>query len=212
MSKFMLGYKAGMTQIFNEDGIAIPVTVIQCGPIHVMASKTPATDGYSAVQVAFDDVKPSRVNRPETGQFEKAGVSPKRHVREFRVSDNAEFAPGQRINVSEMFAVGDRVDVTGTSKGKGFQGAIKRHGQRIGRRSHGSKYHRRVGSMGASATPSRVMKGKKMPGQMGNERVTVQNLDVVMVDGERNILVLKGAVPGIKGGCLAIKQTVKSAK
>lgn len=210
MEKFMLGRKAGMTQLFDENGIAIPVTVIECGPIRVVRKKTEEVDGYSAVQVGFADKKENRVNKPDMGQFKKAGITPKRFLKEFRVAAENEFEAGQELKVSDFFSVGDRVDVSGVSKGKGYAGNVKRHGQKGGRESHGSKYHRRVGSMGANSYPARVFKGKKMPGQMGNVNVTVQNLDVVMVDGERNIIALKGAVPGPRGGYLSIKETVKA--
>ncbi|HHT44424.1 MAG TPA: 50S ribosomal protein L3 [Fastidiosipila sp.] len=205
MSKFMLGRKAGMTQIFDEDGIVIPVTVLECGPLYVVQKKTDETDGYAAVKVGFEDKK--RVNRPKQGEFDKAGVTPKCVLREFHTDEAYE--PGQEIKVSDMFEVGDQVDVSGVSKGKGYQGSIKRHGFSRGPMSHGSKYHRGPGSRGSSATPGRVMKGKKLPGQMGFERVTVQNLRVVQVDGERNILVIRGAVPGPKGGLLEIKTSTK---
>ncbi len=209
MAKFMLGYKAGMTQIFDEAGNAVPVTVIACGPVSVVRKKTLETDGYQAVLVAFDETKENRLNRPDRGQFTAAGLAPHRRLLEFHVDDVEAYEIGQKINVSEMFAVGDRVDVAGTSKGKGFQGNVKRHGQRGGREAHGSKYHRRVGSLGSSATPGRVWKGTKLPGQMGNRRVTVQNLTVAFVDGERDILAVKGAVPGSNGTCLEIRDTVK---
>lgn len=212
MSKFMLGRKAGMTQIFDEAGNAIPATVIECGPISVIQKKTVEKDGYSAVKVGFADKKESRVNRPDKGQYKAADVSPKYLLKEFHTNDDDAFTLGQEINVSEMFEIGDAVDVSGTSKGKGFQGNVKRHGQKGGREGHGSKYHRRVGSLGSSATPSRVLPGKKMPGHMGAERVTVQNLDVVLVDGERNIIALRGAVPGIRGAYLEIKTSVKTSK
>lgn len=210
MEKFMLGRKAGMTQLFDENGVAIPVTVIECGPIQVVQKKTSDVDGYEAIQVGFADQKESRVNKPDLGHFKKAGVQPKRFVKEFRVPAENSYEAGQELKVSDFFNVGDRVDVSGVSKGKGYQGNIKRHGQKGGRDTHGSKYHRRVGSMGPNTYPGRVFKGKKMPGQMGNVNVTVLNLDVVLVDGERNILALKGAVPGPRGGYLAIRETVKS--
>ncbi|MDI9497562.1 MAG: 50S ribosomal protein L3 [Bacillota bacterium] len=209
MAKFMLGYKAGMTQIFDEAGNAVPVTVIACGPVSVVRKKTLESDGYQAVLVAFDETKESRLNRPDRGQFAASGLAPHRRLLEFRVDDVDAYELGQEIKVSEMFAVGDRVDVAGTSKGKGYQGNVKRHGQRGGREAHGSKYHRRVGSLGSSATPGRVWKGTKLPGQMGNRRVTVQNLTVAFVDGERDILAVKGAVPGSNGTCLEIRDTVK---
>lgn len=208
MSKFMLGKKAGMTQLFDENGIAIPATVIDCGPVVVIQNKKPETDGYKAVKVGYGAVASRKVNKPDQGQFAKAGVEPRKVVREF-TSDDA-FELGQEIRVSDMFQIGDRVDVSGVSKGKGYAGTIKRYGQKGGPESHGSMYHRRVGSMGANTDPARVFKGKKMPGHMGAENVTVQNLDIVMVDGERNILVVRGAVPGPKGGVVEVRTSVKS--
>ncbi|NLA81435.1 MAG: 50S ribosomal protein L3 [Clostridiaceae bacterium] len=208
MSKFMLGRKAGMTQIFDESGLAIPVTVIACGPLTVVQKKTEEKDGYQAVRVGYEETK--KGNRPHKGQFEKIGVKPMRVIREFH-SDQA-YETGQQITVDQMFEVGEAVDVTGTSKGKGYQGAIRRHGMARGPSSHGSKYHRKAGAMSAAATPGKVRKGRKLPGQLGYKRVTVQNLAVVQVDGERHFLVVKGAVPGPKGGLLEIKATVKSKK
>ena len=208
MSKFMLGKKAGMTQLFDENGLAIPATVIECGPMVVIQNKTEQTDGYKAVKVAVGDIRIKLVNKPDKGQFEKAGVSAKRHVREFRSEDS--FSLGQEIKVSDMFLVGDHVDVSGVSKGKGFAGNIKRHGQKGGPGGHGSMYHRRVGSMGANTTPARVRKGKKLPGHMGAVNCTVQNLNVVLVDGERGILVIRGAIPGPKGGLISIESSVKA--
>ncbi len=208
MSKFMLGRKAGMTQIFDENGLAIPVTVIACGPLTVIQNKTEEKEGYQAVRVGYEESK--KGNRPHKGQFEKIGVKPLRVLREFRTSEVYE--TGQVIAVDEMFEAGDQVDVTGTSKGKGYQGAIRRHGMRRGPVAHGSKYHRKAGAMGGAATPGKVFKGTKLPGQLGYKRVTVQNLAVVQVDGERHFLVVKGAVPGPKGGLLEIKSTVKSKK
>ncbi len=200
-----------MTQIFDENGSAIPVTVIECGPVTVLQKKTVEVDGYSAVKLGFEEKRENLTNKPDKGQFAAAGVSPKKLLKEFRVEDENTFELGQVVNVAEMFEVGDRVDVSGMSKGKGYAGNVKRHGQKGGREAHGSKYHRRVGSLGSSATPSRVMPGTKLPGHMGAENVTVQNLDVVLVDGERNILALRGAVPGIRGGFLEITETVKKA-
>lgn len=205
MGKFMLGRKAGMTQIFDDVGNAIPVTVIACGPVTVLHTKTKEIDGYQAVCVAFEEKK--KVNKPHKGQFDKIGVRPMRVIREFKTDETYE--DGQVIAVNEMFKLGDAVDISGTSKGKGYQGAIRRHGMRRGPRTHGSKYHRKAGPMGSSATPGEVRKGKKLPGQLGNERVTVQNLRVVQVDGERHFLVVKGAVPGANGGLLEIRSTVK---
>jgi large subunit ribosomal protein L3 len=208
--KFMLGRKVGMSQFFDESGLAVPVTVIECGPMVVVQKKTVETDGFTALKVGFGDVAERKVNRPDKGQFAKFGLAPKKHLAEFR-TDRA-FEPGQEIRVSDMFAVGDRVDVAGVSKGKGFAGTTKRYGQSGGPETHGSMYHRRVGSMGANTDPARVLPGKRLPGHMGSGNVTVQNLDVVMVDGERSILVLKGAVPGARGGLLEITGTVKSGK
>jgi large subunit ribosomal protein L3 len=208
MSKFMLGKKAGMTQLFDENGIAIPATVIECGPMVVLQNKTEETDGYKAVKVAVGDIREKLVNKPDKGQFSKAGAPVKRIIREFR--SDSEYSLGQEINVADMFTVGDRVDVSGVSKGKGFAGNIKRHGQKGGPGGHGSMYHRRVGSMGANTTPARVRKGKKLPGHMGAVSCTVQNLNVVLVDGERGILVVRGAVPGPKRGLLSIQPSVKS--
>ena len=208
MSKFMLGKKAGMTQLFDENGIAIPATVIECGPMVVIQNKTEETDGYKAVRVAAGDIREKLVNKPDKGQFVKAGVPAKRYIREF--APDSDFSLSQEIKVSDMFEVGDHVDVSGVSKGKGYAGNIKRHGQKGGPGGHGSMYHRRVGSMGANTTPARVRKGKKMPGHMGAVNCTVQNLNVVLVDGERGILVLRGAVPGPKGGLISIQTSVKA--
>lgn len=212
MSKFMLGKKAGMTQIFDENGSAIPVTVIDCGPVTVVQKKNKEVDQYEAVKVAYDEVRETLLNKPDKGQFDKAGTKTFRNLVEFRVEDSNAYELGQEIKVDEMFAVGDYVDVTGTSKGKGYAGNVKRHGQSGGLEAHGSKYHRGVGSLGAAASPSRVFKGKKLPGQMGNKKVTIQNLEVVLVDGERNIVVLKGAVPGSNGNVVSIADTVKAGK
>ncbi len=206
MSKFMLGRKAGMTQVFDETGAAVPVTVIHCGPLTVVQKKTVENDGYNAIKVAYEEVK--KLNKPDEGQFKKVNVSPMRFLREFKSDED--FAVGDVINVADMFEVGGRVDVVGRSKGKGFAGPMKRHNFSRGRMSHGSKYHRASGSLGSSATPGKVRKGKKLPGQLGNKRVTVQNLDVVMVDRERNILVVKGSVPGSRNGFLEISNTVKA--
>ncbi len=210
MKQYMMGKKAGMTQLFAENGDVIPVTVIECGPITVVQKKTVENDGYQAIKFGFEEKRENLVNKPDAGQFKKAGVKPMRYLRECRLDDIDKYELGSVVTVGDMFQVGDHVDITGTSKGKGFQGNIKRHGQKGGREAHGSKYHRRVGSNGASATPSRVMKGKKMPGQMGNVRVTVQNLEVAFVDAERNILAVKGAVPGNRGALIELKTTVKN--
>ena len=210
MKKFILGKKVGMTQIFDEEGLLVPVTVIEAGPMTVVQKKNPDTDGYSAIKVGFGDVLEKRLNKPQKGVFTKLKISPKKYMREFRVENTEQFEVGQEIKIAEMFQSGDRVDVTGTSKGKGFAGNIKRHGQKGGPGGHGSMYHRRVGSMGANTTPARVRKGKKMPGHMGAVNCTVQNLNVVLVDGERGILVLRGAVPGPKGGLISIQTSVKA--
>lgn len=206
MSKYMLGRKVGMTQLFDEDGLAIPVTVIDCGPIVVVQNKNDEQDGYTAVKVAYEKCK--KVKKPHKGQFDKLELDSHRVLREFKTAESYEL--GQVVTVSEMFSVGDHVDLVGTSKGKGFQGSIKRHGYSRGPMSHGSKYHRGIGSKGPSATPGRVRKGKKMPGQMGNERVTVQNLEVIVADGERNILAVRGAVPGPKKGLVEISTSTKA--
>lgn len=212
MKKFILGTKIGMTQIFNENGLAIPVTVVQAGPCTVLQKKTVDTDGYGAVKVGFADANEKRLNKPDKGQFSKIKVEPKKYVREFRADDFDKYEVGQEIKVADMFENGEKIDVTGISKGKGFAGVIKRYGHQRGKETHGSMYHRRVGSMGANTSPARVFKGKKLPGHMGVDRVTVQNLDVVRVDAERNLLLIKGAVPGPKGGLVIIKNTVKSGK
>ena len=208
MTKFVLGKKAGMTQLFDENGLAVPATVIECNPMFVIQNKTVEKDGYKAVKVATGDIREKLVNKPDKGQFAKAEVSVKRTIREFKTEDD--YSLGQEIKVSDMLAVGDHVDVSGVSKGKGYQGNIKRHGQKGGPDGHGSMYHRRVGSLGANSTPARVLPGKKMPGHMGAVNCTVQNLTVVSVDGERGILVLKGAVPGPKGGIVTITSSVKA--
>ena len=208
MTKFVLGKKAGMTQLFDESGLAVPATVIECNPMYVIQNKTVEKDGYKAVKVATGDIREKLVNKPDKGQFANSGVAVKRTIREFQTED--EYTLGQEIKVSDMLNVGDHVDVSGVSKGKGFQGNIKRHGQKGGPDGHGSMYHRRVGSMGVNSTPARVLPGKKMPGHMGAVNCTVQNLTVVSVDGERGILVLKGAVPGPKGGIVTITSSVKA--
>lgn len=212
MEKFMIGKKIGMTQIFNEAGEIVPVTVIQAGPLTVTQKKTVENHGYQSVQVGYKDVDSKRLNKPENGFFEKIKVSAKKHLKEFRVPDAEKYEVGQEIKVEDMFQAGDSVDVFATSKGKGFQGSIKRHGQSTGRETHGSMYHRRVGAMGACAYPGRVFKGKKLPGHMGSENVNVQNLNVVSVDSENGLLIVKGAVPGPKGGMITIKDSVKKSK
>ena len=211
MKKGILAIKVGMTQIFNDNGELVPVTVLQAGPCAVTQVKTVDNDGYDAVQVGFVDKRNKLVNKPQKGHFEKAGVSYKRYVREFRFENAAEYKLADEIK-ADIFAEGDRVDVTAISKGKGFQGAIKRHGQSRGPMAHGSKYHRHAGSNGACSDPSRVFKGKRMPGHMGSVQVTVQNLDVVRVDAENNVILVKGAVPGPKKSLVTPKETVKAEK
>ena len=211
MKKAILATKAGMTQIFDESGALIPVTVLQAGPCVVTQVKTVDNDGYSAVQVGFCDKREKLVNKPLKGHFDKAGVSYKRYLKEFKFEDAESYALGQEIK-ADIFAAGDKIDATAISKGKGFQGAIKRHGQSRGPMAHGSKYHRHAGSNGACSDPSKVFKGKRMPGQMGNKKVTIQNLEVVRVDAENNLLLVKGAVPGPKKSMITIKETVKSGK
>ena len=211
MKKAILATKVGMTQIFNEDGVLTPVTVLQAGPCVVTQVKTVENDGYSAVQVGFVDKREKLVNKPLKGMFDKAGVAYKRFVREFRFENAEEYSVKDEIKV-DVFAAGDKIDATAISKGKGFQGAIKRHGQSRGPMAHGSKYHRHAGSNGACSDPSKVFKGKRMPGHMGSKQITIQNLGVVRVDTENNLLLVKGAVPGPKKALVTIKETVKSAK
>ena len=209
MKKAILATKVGMTQIFNEDGVLVPVTVLQAGPCVVTQVKTVENDGYKAVQVGFVDKRDKLVSKPVKGHFDKAGVSYKRFVREFRFENAEEYSVKDEIK-ADIFAAGDKIDATAVSKGKGFQGAIKRHGQSRGPMAHGSKYHRHAGSNGACSDPSKVFKGKKMPGHMGSKRVTVQNLEVVKVDAENNLILVKGAVPGPKKSLVTIKETVKA--
>ncbi|HIW20741.1 MAG TPA: 50S ribosomal protein L3 [Candidatus Dorea intestinavium] len=211
MKKAILATKVGMTQIFNEDGVLVPVTVLQAGPCVVTQVKTVENDGYSAVQVGFVDKREKLVNKPVKGHFDKAGVSYKRFVREFKLENAADYQVAQEINV-DIFEAGDKIDATATSKGKGFQGAIKRHGQARGPMTHGSKFHRHAGSNGSASDPSKVFKGKKMPGQMGNKKITIQNLEIVKVDAENKLLLVKGAVPGPKKSLVTIKETVKAGK
>ena len=208
MSKGILGKKVGMTQIFTKDGILVPVTVIEATPIVVLQVKTVENDGYQAVQVGYGEVKEKSLNKPQKGHFAKAGVGLKKFVREFRSEDVANYTLAQELNVS-MFEVGQKVDVTGTSKGKGFQGPIKRHNQSRGPMSHGSRYHRGPGSMGAASDPSRVFKGKKLAGHMGAVRRTIQNLEVIRVDAEKNLILIKGAIPGPKKGLVVVKKAIK---
>ena len=227
MKKAILATKVGMTQIFNEDGVLTPVTVLQAGPCVVTQIKTVENDGYSAVQVGFVDKKDKTVNKDkygkkeivhrhgvtkaEQGHFAKAGVTSKRYVAEFKFENADEYALAQEIK-ADIFEAGDKIDATAISKGKGFQGAIKRHNQHRGPMTHGSKFHRHAGSNGAASDPSKVFKGKKMPGQMGNKKITIQNLEVVRVDAEKNLLLVKGSVPGPKKSLVTIKETVKSGK
>ena len=209
--KGLMGRKVGMTQLFDELGNVIPVSVIAVETNRITQIKTKEKEGYNAIQLAFSETKENRINRPKKGHFDKAGVEYRKYLREFMVKDPSAFEVGQELS-AEVFEAGDKVDVTGTSKGKGFQGNIKRHNYHRGPMSHGSHYHRRPGSMGASSSPSRVFKGKKLPGQMGAARVTMQNLEVVHVDVERNALLVKGAVPGPKKGLLVIKEARKTAE
>jgi len=209
--KGLLGRKIGMTQIFDEIGLVIPVTVIEVESNVVTQVKTVEKDGYNAIQVGYGDVKEKNINKPQKGHLDKAGVSPKRTLQEFRMESTEEFTAGQELK-ADLFQAGDKIDVTAVSKGKGFQGVIKRHNQSRGPMAHGSRYHRRPGSMGAASNPSRVFKGKKLPGHMGNVNVTIQNLEVVKVDVERNLLIVKGAVPGPKKGLITINATIKQGK
>ena len=227
MKKAILATKIGMTQIFNEDGVLVPVTVLQAGPCVVTQVKTVENDGYAAVQVGFVDKKEKIVNvdkngskeirnrhgvtKAEKGHFDKAGVSYKRYVREFRFENAADYTVADEIK-ADIFAAGDKLDATAIAKGKGFQGAIKRHGQHRGPMAHGSKFHRHQGSNGSSSDPSRVFKGKGMPGHMGAKKITVQNLEIVKVDVENNLILVKGAVPGPKKSLVTVKETVKSGK
>jgi len=206
----LLGKKIGMTQIFLDDGKMVPVTVIEAGPCVVTQVKEREKDGYEAVQIGYQEVKKENVNKPIEGHFKKAKVAPQKYLAELLLANGENYELGQVLTV-ESFTVGERADVTGVSKGKGFQGVVKRWGFKGGPKSHGSHFRRAPGSVGASATPSRVVKGKKMPGQMGNARVSVQNLEVVQVDSDKNLLFLKGAVPGSKGGLLMIKSSVKAS-
>ena len=209
MKKAIIGKKIGMTQIFDETGKVIPVTVIEAGPCVVAQVKTVETDGYDAIQLGFGDVKENKVNKPVKGHFAKGSVTPKKHLREFRVDSIESYKVGDEVK-ADTFAKGDKIDVQGTSKGKGFQGVIKRHGQSRGPMGHGSMYHRRPGSMGPTSTPGRVFKGKKLPGHMGVQTITIQNLDVVRVDMDKNVILVKGSVPGVKGAILKIKTSVKA--
>jgi len=208
VSKGILGKKIGMTQIFTAEGRVVPVTVVEAGPCPVVQKKTVATDGYNAIQLGFSVLRESLSNKPRKGHFQKASLKPMRYVREFRISDVESFEIGQEVKV-DLFTVGDKIDVVGTSKGKGFAGMIKRHNASRGPMAHGSKYHRRTGSLGAKG-PARVFKGRELPGRMGGERVTIQNLEVVRVDAEKNLILIKGAVPGANKSLLILKPSVKA--
>lgn len=209
MKKAIVAKKIGMTQVFAENGLLIPVTVLEAGPCVVTQVKTVENDGYDAIQVGFGDVKINKVNKPMKGHFDKSGVDPKKVLKEFRLESIEGLTAGTEIK-ADVFAAGDKVDVSGVSKGKGYQGPIKRHGQSRGPMGHGSKFHRAVGSMSSATTPGRVKKGKKMAGHMGAVNVTVQNLEVVRVDADKNLLLIKGAVPGSKGTVLVVKNSVKA--
>lgn len=206
--KTLLGKKIGMTQIFTEDGQVVPVTVVEAGPEVVTQIKTVETDGYNAVQVGYEDQKAHRVNKPMTGHYEKAGVAPKKHLAEFRIEDGETYELGQEITVAD-FEEGMKIDITGISKGKGTQGNIKRHGHHRGPMSHGSKHKRLAGALAAGTYPSRVFKGNKAPGRMGRDKVTVQNVVLVKVIADRNLMLVKGAVPGKKGGVVRIRPAIK---
>ena len=208
MSKGILGKKIGMTQVFTAEGRVVPVTVVEAGPCPVVQKKTVATDGYNAIQVGFSMLRESLSNKPRKGHFQKASLKPMRYVREFKVADVENYEVGQEVTV-DLFAVGDKLDVVGTSKGKGFAGMIKRHNGSRGPMAHGSKYHRRTGSLGAKG-PARVFKGRELPGRMGGERVTVQNLEVIRIDVDKNLILIKGAVPGANKSLLILKPSVKA--
>ena len=211
MKKGIIGKKIGMTQIFDEKGNVIPVTVIEAGPCVVAQVKSVETDGYDALQLGFGEIKDKHISRPERGHFAKSKIENKKHLREFRLDSIEGVKVGDEIK-ADVFQVGEKVDIQGISKGKGFQGVIKRHGQHRGPMGHGSMYHRRPGSMGSTSTPGRVFKGKKLPGHMGRQTITIQNLDVVSVDMDKNVILVKGSVPGCKGAILKIKSAVKAAK
>jgi large subunit ribosomal protein L3 len=208
VSKGILGKKIGMTQIFTPEGRVVPVTVIEAGPCPVVQKKTVATYGYSAIQLGFSVLRESLSNKPRKGHFQKASLKPMRYVREFKVSDVESFEIGQEVKV-DLFTVGDKIDVVGTSKGKGFAGMIKRHNASRGPMAHGSKYHRRTGSLGAKG-PARVFKGRELPGRMGGERVTIQNLEVVRIDADKNLILIRGSVPGANKSLLILKPSVKA--
>jgi large subunit ribosomal protein L3 len=208
--KAILGEKLGMTQVFDEDARAVPVTVIRAGPCRVVQIKRPETDGYGAIQIAYREAKPARVTKPMRGHYDRAGVPPHRHLVEIRVDDPDEYQVGQEINVADVLEKGGLADVAGVSRGKGFQGVMKRHNFSGQGASHGAhKVHRAPGSIGAAATPSRVFRGMKLPGRMGGERTTILNLEVVEVDADRGLLMLRGAVPGAKGAVVLVRRAVK---
>ncbi|MEG0257250.1 MAG: 50S ribosomal protein L3 [Christensenella sp.] len=207
--KAILGEKIGMTQIFAEDGRVVPVTVVKAGPCVIVQKKTVETDGYNAIQVGFGEIKEKNVNKPKQGHFSKMKATPTRWLREFRTDEACELEAGAEIK-ADIFEAGEKIDVSGISKGKGFLGVIARWGQHRGPMSHGSRYHRRPGSMGACASPGKVMKGKHLPGHTGVDKVTIQNLEVVKVDMDKNLILVKGAVPGAKGGLVTIRKSVKS--
>ena len=209
MKKAIIGKKVGMTQIFDEKGNVIPVTVIEAGPCVIAQVKTVETNGYDAIQLGFGEIKDKHINKPEKGHFAKSKLTPKKHLREFRLDSVENINVGDELK-ADTFTAGDQLDIQGTSKGKGFQGVIKRWGQSRGPMGHGSMYHRRPGSMGSTSTPGRVFKGKKLPGHMGRVTVTIQNLDVVKVDLDKNAILVKGSVPGAKGAILKIKSAVKA--
>ena len=209
MKKAIIGKKIGMTQIFGEKGVVIPVTAIEAGPCTVVQIKNEGKDGYNSIQLGFEDVKESKLNKPQKGHFAKAKLALKKNLREFRVDNIENYKVGDEVK-ADIFVVGDKVDIQGITKGKGFQGVIKRHGQHRGPMGHGSMYHRRPGSMGPTSTPGRVFKGKKLPGHMGKVTVTIQNLEVVAVDLDKNVILVKGSVPGNKGAILKIKDSVKN--
>lgn len=209
MKKAIVAKKLGMTQVFSEKGTMIPVTVLEAGPCIVVQKKTIENDGYAALQIGFGEVKGKSLNRPEKGHFAKAGTEAKKVLREVKLESAGEFEVGNVIK-ADVFAAGDRVDVSGVSKGKGFQGSIKRHNQARGPMSHGSKYHRGIGSLGPGTTPGKVRKGRPMPGHMGCKKITIQNLEVVRADGEKNLILIKGAVPGVRGTILMIRDSVKA--
>ena len=209
MKKGIIGKKVGMTQIFDEVGNVIPVTVIETTPNTVVQIKTIEKDGYNAIQLGYGEIKDKHINKPEKGHFSKVNLTPKKHLREFRVENIENYKVGDEVK-ADIFQAGEKIDVQGITKGKGFQGVIKRHGQHRGPMGHGSMYHRRPGSMGPTSTPGRVFKGKKLPGHMGRVTVTIQNLDVVKVDMDKNVILVKGSVPGAKGAILKIKSAVKA--